>query len=103
MSFWSRSLIDTTALKPEEKASYLSILSAVVPLLSEASFAHADLEACVRAEAERRNEKLGPLAKALRYGVTGGKISPGLFEMLEVQGKERVLRRMTKAIEALSS
>ena len=94
---------DTAVLKPEEKQSYLSIITAVTPLLSEASFAHADLEACVRGEADRRNEKLGPLAKALRYGVTGGKISPGLFEMLEVQGKERVLRRMTKAIKALSS
>ena len=62
---------DTAVLKPEEKQSYLSIVSAVFPLISSANFTHSEIEACVRSEAEKRNEA-GPLAKAVRYAVTEG-------------------------------
>jgi glutamyl/glutaminyl-tRNA synthetase len=78
-------------------------LEGLKPAISESDFTKVDLETRVRAEAERLGIKLSPLAQALRFAVTGGRISPGLFEMLEVQGKETVLRRMDAALGALSA
>jgi glutamyl/glutaminyl-tRNA synthetase len=90
------------SLKPEEKNQVKELVGALSPLVSQSDFSVADVEKRVREEAEKRGMKLAPLAKAMRFAVTGGKISPGLFEMLEVQGKDRVLRRMRQAVEALS-
>jgi glutamyl-tRNA synthetase len=100
--FGSDPSYDLSALKPEEMPQMADYLGSLLPILTGSDFTMADLEAKVRAEADRRGDKLAPLAKAIRYSVTGGKVSPGLFEMLEVQGKDRALRRMKKALEALS-
>lgn len=93
---------DLASLKFEERGVTRNYLSALKPLLESSAFTHTELEAKVRTEADRQGVKLAPLAKALRFAVTGGKISPGLFEMLEVQGKPVVLRRVEKALAALS-
>lgn len=85
-------------LKTEEREKYPKILAVVLPVLKESDFSKSDLEAKVRAEAEKLGEKLTPLAQAIRFAMTGGAVSPGLFEMLEVQGKEIVIRRMEKAL-----
>jgi glutamyl-tRNA synthetase len=37
----------------------------------------------------------------IRVAVTGQKVSPPLFESMEVLGKEKVLERLQKAIEIL--
>jgi glutamyl-tRNA synthetase len=39
----------------------------------------------------------------LRVAVTGQKVSPPLFESMEIIGKEKCLQRLQKAIEALES
>ena len=39
----------------------------------------------------------------LRVAVTGQKVSPPLFESMEIIGKEKVLQRVQKAIELLSA
>ncbi len=41
-------------------------------------------------------------AQSVRIALTGGTISPGLFEVMEVLGKERVVHRLEKAIEYMS-
>ncbi len=92
---------DAAALKPEDKTKYRELLTALEPLIATSTFEKSDLESKVRALAEKLGQKLGPLAHALRYAVTGGKISPGLFEMLEIQGKETVTRRIALALKAL--
>ncbi len=43
--------------------------------------------------------KLGKIAQPLRVALTGGTVSPGIFELVSVLGKEMVLERMKKAIE----
>ena len=93
----------TEAVKPEDRERMLKLLNSCLPVVKESDFSKADLEARVRKQAEALGEKLTPLAQALRFAVTGGKISPGLFEMLEIQGKDTVTRRMEKAIGALSA
>ncbi len=42
--------------------------------------------------------KLGKLAQPVRVALTGGSVSPGIFEMAAVLGKDRVLARLQAAI-----
>ena len=42
--------------------------------------------------------KLGKLAQPVRVAVTGGTVSPGIFEVLEVMGKEKSLKRLRNAL-----
>lgn len=93
---------DVAALKPEDRQKMGGFLKACLPQLKESDFTKADLEARVRQQAEALGEKLTPLAQAIRFAVTGGKISPGLFEMLELQGKTTVTQRVERAIAQLS-
>ena len=63
-------------------------------LASLASFDAATLEAELRALAESRGIKAGALIHATRVAVTGQAVSPGLFDVLALVGRERVLRRL---------
>jgi glutamyl-tRNA synthetase len=47
---------------------------------------------------EEKQIKLGKIAQPLRVALTGKTASPGLFEVMEVLGKEKVLKRLTDAI-----
>ncbi|MEE3327738.1 MAG: glutamate--tRNA ligase [Myxococcota bacterium] len=47
--------------------------------------------------------KLGKLAQPVRVAVTGGPNSPGIFETLEVIGRENSLRRIEQAIAIVQS
>ena len=48
--------------------------------------------------AEERGVKPGVLIHATRVAVTGQAVSPGLFEVLEVIGRDRVLARLGEVI-----
>ena len=39
------------------------------------------------------------MAQSIRVALTGKTVSPGLFEMMEVLGKKRVLYRISRAIK----
>ena len=52
------------------------------------------LESLGRDIAEKRGIKLGQLAQPLRAALTGSTISPGVFEVMEVLGKEEALGRI---------
>ncbi len=43
--------------------------------------------------------KFGKIAQPVRVALTGSTISPGLFEIIEVLGKETVLKRMRQGLE----
>lgn len=89
------------AITEAEKPLMLQRLKAALSALENQPFEKSALEKAVREVCAQRGEKLAPLAQALRFAMTGGRVSPGLFEMLEVQGKDVVLRRISKAISAL--
>ena len=57
-------------------------------------FAAAELEAALRALAEARGLKAGTLIHATRVAVTGQSVSPGIFEVLEIMGRDRVIARL---------
>ena len=54
----------------------------------------ASLEREVRAFAEDEDAKLGAVAQPLRAALTGAKASPGIFEVMEILGRNEVLDRL---------
>jgi glutamyl-tRNA synthetase len=85
----------------DEKAAALlddagrAILAAVLPALSGVSDWKVEpLDAAVRAYAEANGLKLGKVAQPLRAALTGRSTSPGVFDVLEVLGREESLGRL---------
>ncbi len=60
------------------------------------------LEACVREFAEQTDRKLGKVAQPLRAALTGGSTSPGIFDVLEVLGREESLARIADQTSPVS-
>jgi glutamyl-tRNA synthetase len=50
----------------------------------------------------RHGLKLGKIAQPVRVAVTGGTASPGIFEVLEILGRDRTLARLDHALERIS-
>jgi len=69
-------------------AELLPDLSKAEPWTAEA------IENIVRAFAERKDIKLGAVAQPLRAALTGRVTSPGIFDVLEVLGKQESLARL---------
>ena len=57
------------------------------------------LEAEVRAFAEETGRKLGKVAQPLRAALTGKSTSPGIFDVLDVLGREESLARIRDQVE----
>ena len=50
---------------------------------------------------EKHKTKLGNIAQPVRVAITGKTESPGIFEVLEIVGKEKTLRRLESAIKTI--
>jgi glutamyl/glutaminyl-tRNA synthetase len=66
-------------------------------LASIEPFTAAQIEPALRALAERLQLKPRDAFQPIRIAVTGSKVSPGLFESLELLGKDRALARLSAA------
>ncbi|PYK29998.1 MAG: glutamate--tRNA ligase, partial [Verrucomicrobia bacterium] len=62
----------------------------------------ATLEASLKSLAQKIGCKTGDLVHPARVGVSGRSVGPSLYHMLEVMGKERVLKRFDGAIDKFS-
>jgi glutamyl-tRNA synthetase len=69
--------------------------------LAASAFDESALEQALRRVADHRRVKAGVLIHATRIAMTGRMVSPGLFEMLALLGRERVLARLDRLIEFL--
>jgi glutamyl-tRNA synthetase len=58
-------------------------------------------EPAMRAFVENNSLKPGQVFGIIRAAVTGQKVSPPLFESMEIIGKEKVIRRMRRAVNLL--
>ena len=67
-------------------------------LAAAAAWSQQDLESRLRDWCEREGYKLGKVAQPLRAALTGSKTSPGLFEVMEVLGKDETLGRIDDAL-----
>ena len=62
-------------------------------------FAATEIEATLRGLAERLELSPRKAFEPIRIAVTGSKVSPGLFESLELLGKDETLRRLSTAAD----
>ena len=99
----------TAPNEPDEKGrrKWLSGDEALprLKLIIEAFEAHSDeltienAEAITNAIAEQSGGNRGPVIHTLRIAVTGRTVGPGLFETLEVLGRDRVIERLKRALQ----
>ena len=76
-------------------------LLALKDVYASAEWNEADLEKSLRALADARTVKAGMLIQGTRIAMTGRMVSPGLFEMLVLLGRETVVRRLDALINHL--
>jgi glutamyl-tRNA synthetase len=72
-----------------------------IDAVGDVSFEADELEPPLRALADERGWKAGDLFMAIRVAVTGRTATPPLFDTLVALGRERVLARIDRALEAL--
>lgn len=100
-------VIDPDAYDPDAVAKHLAApgldehISALRDAFAKAAFDEAALEQTLRQAAEGRGVKAGALIHATRIALTGRMVSPGLFEMLVLLGRDRVLARLDRLIAFL--
>ena len=88
---------------PEEKAAKAlddvsrGILKELTPHLQNASWTRDTLEAVVSQVAEAHETKLGKLAGPLRAALSGRSVSPSVFDMMLVIGREETIARLQDA------
>ncbi len=71
----------------------------MVELRKLAEFTEAGLEDAFKAVMDKTGLKLGKIAQPARVALTGRTASPGIFEITEIIGKERVLSRLQAAVD----
>ena len=89
--FERRNDYDAAELDPEVLAGAADTLAEVEPFTAEA------IEAALRALADRLGQKPRQAFQPIRIAVTGSKVSPGLFESIELLGREETLVRIRSA------
>jgi glutamyl-tRNA synthetase len=85
------------------KADNAELFQVIVDQLSVCDqFDHEGLETSFAQIMEQTGLKLGKVAQPLRAALTGSAASPGIYDVLEVLGKERSLARITAAQQILA-
>jgi glutamyl/glutaminyl-tRNA synthetase len=59
------------------------------------------IEAALSPILERREVTPGTLYQPIRVAISGGSVSPGIFDSLATLGRERSLERIERAVERL--
>jgi glutamyl-tRNA synthetase len=65
------------------------------------NFTAPEIEKIFLSVVERLQTKLGSIAQPVRVAMTGKTESPGIFEVIEIVGKEKTLKRLEKAINTI--
>lgn len=101
---------DDFEYQPDAVTKFLSEpkLRSILPVLLDryqgsADFTPESTEKTLRQVAEEAGIKAGLLINALRVGLTGHGVAPGLFDVMRVLGRERTLSRIKRLVEYLKS
>ena len=62
------------------------------------SFSRQTLEQIIRSYSDEKSLKLGKVAQPLRAALAGTMVSPPIFEVMELLGKEESLGRLQDAV-----
>ncbi|WP_425081153.1 glutamate--tRNA ligase [Ruegeria arenilitoris] len=90
-------------IEPDEKAAKAlqtvsdGILSELTPHVQNASWLRNELEETLNAFAEAKGIKFGKLAGPLRAALAGRAVTPSVFDMMLVLGREETLARLSDA------
>ena len=87
-------VLDEAATKQLDDAGRETLAALLPELRTVEPWTPAALEACVRGFADATGRKLGKVAQPLRAALTGRSTSPGIFDVLEVLGREEALARI---------
>lgn len=96
-------LVDVPEIDPDAASKHLPpsvrshLLELARALRDVRPFDAAHAEQTLRLVAERGGVKAAPLIHATRVAVTGRTVSPGLFEVLALLGRDRVYKRLQRA------
>ncbi len=95
---------DPAELIPQkgDAAMAKKVLEKAQTVLANVEFRHDPLDQALRAAAQELGVKAGQMFQPIRVAVCGRKNAPGLFETLEVLGKEKTLRRIEQAAKNLT-
>ena len=93
-------------IKYDEKAKEKFFTSSTKPVLEKLidmiekieDFSHTPIEGIFNKLVEEFNIKLGNIAQPVRLALTGKTVSPGIFEVILVLGKEKVIERLKASI-----
>ena len=95
---------DEDAAKKFLNASILEPFKLLIDeLKSLDDFTEKALETPFKTVMEKTDLKFGKIAQPLRVALTGKTVSPGIFEVLEVLGKEKVIKRLEKAVQYIEN
>ncbi|MGR3759544.1 glutamate--tRNA ligase [Roseobacteraceae bacterium NS-SX3] len=96
-------VLTSRPIVPDEKAAKAlasvsdGILKELTPQLQNASWTRDDLEALLNAFAEAHDTKFGKLAGPLRAALAGRAVTPSVFDMMLILGREETLARLADA------
>jgi glutamyl-tRNA synthetase len=98
-------LMDDDKLEYEEKAAKKFLKPDIGPVMDDLveqlagmeDFSEQALEGVFVEVTERHGIKLGKIAQPVRVALTGRSASPGIFEVVNILGKSRVLARLERA------
>jgi glutamyl-tRNA synthetase len=99
----ARFLVAPRPIQPDEKAARLLTpearqqLAELLPGLDRAEWRPEALESEIRSFAAQKGAKLGAVAQPLRAALTGSVASPGIFEVMQVLGRDETLGRIADA------
>ncbi|MFC6687161.1 glutamate--tRNA ligase [Jhaorihella thermophila] len=100
-------VLTSRPVEPDEKAQKAlasvsdGILEELTPQLQNASWTREDLEALLGAFAEAHGTKFGKLAGPLRAALAGRAVTPSVFDMMLVLGRDETIARLTDAAERI--
>ncbi len=92
---------DLIAKGLDSKQSALAARSAYQILLAQPTISHESCEPPLRAYVEQSGFNINQVFGILRVAVTGQKVSPPLFESMEIIGREKCLARIKNAMDML--
>jgi glutamyl/glutaminyl-tRNA synthetase len=94
---------EAVAKQWKDRPATAELLRAVRDRLSELSaWAPDAMEQALRSLAEARGVGAGKLFQPLRVALTGLAVSPGIFDVLALLGRERSLQRISQALVRLN-
>jgi glutamyl-tRNA synthetase len=95
----------------DEKAKAKHLIPDIAPLLTELvaklkdieSLTHDNIEKVFNEIVNAKGLKLGKLAQPVRVALTGGTVSPGIYDVIEVMGRDKVIQRIDAAVAMIGN